>query len=140
MPRAQGKSMIHLDLKSCFCPKATKSKQFIFSLLLSWMTEEKVFILKKNFPSLTGFPNGNVYHVQRSHREKRLPLRLGHNEHDAKQVSALSLDSHTRTHTCSFQYFTLLLLRNSSQEWAWVCFLVFFSPCKCRHKASVVAI
>lgn len=131
VPLAKARCTIHLDLKSCFCPKATKSTQFIFSLLLSLATEEKVFILKRkkkiNSPSLTGFPNGNVHHVQRSHREKRLPLRLGHNEHDAKQVSAQQLDPHTQTYTCSFQYYALLLLRNSSQEWARVFSPVFLS-------------
>lgn len=82
---------------------------------------------KINSPSLTGFPNGNVHHVQRSHREKRLPLRLGHNEHDAKQVSAQQLDSQTQTDTCSFQYYAPLLLRNSSQERARVFSPVFLS-------------
>lgn len=35
VPPAKAKCMIHLDLKSCFCPKATKSTQILFSLLLS---------------------------------------------------------------------------------------------------------
>lgn len=39
-------------------------------------------------PPLTGLLNGNIYHVQRPHREERLPHRLGHHEHDAEQVSA----------------------------------------------------
>lgn len=57
--------------------------------------KRKSFHFDQNVPLLTGFPDGNVYHVQRSHREKCLSLRLGHNEHDAKQVSAQQLDSQT---------------------------------------------
>lgn len=96
-----------------------------FALTLA--NKRKSFHFDRNSPSLTGFPDGNVYHVQRSHREKRLSLRLGHNEHDAKQVSAQQLDLQTRADTCSFQYFALLLLRNSVQEWAAVFFRVFLS-------------
>lgn len=92
-----------------------------FSLTLA--DKSKSFHFDRNLPFLTGFPDGNFYHVQRSHREKRLSLRLGHNEHDAEQVSA----QQTQTDTCSFQYFALLLLRNSIQEWATVFFRVFLS-------------
>lgn len=98
-----------------------------FQLALTLADGRKSFHFDRNLPSLTGFPDGNVYHVQRSHREKRLSLRLGHNEHDAKQVSAQQLDSKTRTDTCSFRYFALLLLRNSIQEWVRVFFSVFLS-------------
>lgn len=40
--------------------------------------------LCKDVVSFPGFPHGNIYHVQRSHWEKRLPFRLDNHEHDAK--------------------------------------------------------
>lgn len=105
-----------------FLPKSHKIQTGPHGLFSPWCARGKVFM----FSCLTGFPDGNVYHVQRSHREKRLSLRLGDNEHDAKQVSAQQLDSQTQTDTRSFQYFTLLLLRNSIQEWVRLVSLFFF--------------
>lgn len=56
--------------------------------------------------SLTGLLNGNIYHVQRPHREERLPHWLGHHEHDAEQVSAACVQHQASV----FSGLTLLLL------------------------------
>lgn len=72
---------------------------------LIWADEGKMFHFDRNFLRLAGFPDGNVYHVQRSHREKRLSLRLGHHEHDAEQVSAQELEL---TDTDRYRHFSML--------------------------------
>lgn len=74
-----------------------------FSLILA--DEGKNFHFDRNFLRLAGFPDGNVYHVQRSHREKRLSLGLGHHEYDAKQVSAQWLEL---TDTDRYRQFSIL--------------------------------
>ena len=70
--------------KSCFCSEPEALHSSFQIALISQVGGMTVFISNASSLFFLGFLNGNIYHVQGSHREECLPRRLGHTEHDAE--------------------------------------------------------